>query len=466
MNTPIVRLYVFVLLLFAVLVYFTSKWAVFDAEELEEQPENRRAADRRAADPARHDHDRRRRADRREPARGRRATSPCLRARVSQLTIPHVRQPGRLQLRRGRPDRDRARRERPPRRRAERVRLDHRPAPRHPAGGRRHHAHARRRGPAARGRPAHRGRSRPGVGGSVVAIEPETGAVKVMASIPGFDPNVDRRTRRRSASSRPTRARRCSTGRPRAPTSPGSTMKVVTAAAALDSGEFDTDTVLNADSPKEISGFAARELRRRELRRHRHDRRAHQLGQHLLGPGGRAARHRDDGRVHGALRLLRGPGAQLPRRPDDRQRRPQPGGRPGRRRASTSAASRSGRAGRRARLRRRRCRWPRWRRRSPTAATLMKPNLPAGGEGPGRPDDRGARPRRAVGRDQRGDRRAGHRDDDERRQGGHRRRAVGRRRLVRRQDRNRGDRRRGRASTGPGSSASPRPTTRRSPSRP
>ena len=31
-------------------------------------------------------------------------------------------------------------------------------------------------------------------------------------------------------------------------------MKVVTAAAALDSGEFDPDTVLNADSPKEISG--------------------------------------------------------------------------------------------------------------------------------------------------------------------------------------------------------------------
>ena len=35
MNTPIVRIYVLVLLLFATLVYFTSKWAVFDAEELE-----------------------------------------------------------------------------------------------------------------------------------------------------------------------------------------------------------------------------------------------------------------------------------------------------------------------------------------------------------------------------------------------------------------------------------------------
>ena len=35
---------------------------------------------------------------------------------------------------------------------------------------------------------------------------------------------------------------------------PGSTMKVVTATAALDSGEFEPDSVLNADSPKEISG--------------------------------------------------------------------------------------------------------------------------------------------------------------------------------------------------------------------
>ena len=32
MNRPIVRIYVLVLLLLATLVYFTSKWAVFDAE--------------------------------------------------------------------------------------------------------------------------------------------------------------------------------------------------------------------------------------------------------------------------------------------------------------------------------------------------------------------------------------------------------------------------------------------------
>ena len=42
MNAPIVRIFGLVLLLFASLVYFTSKWAVFDAEELEQKTENRR----------------------------------------------------------------------------------------------------------------------------------------------------------------------------------------------------------------------------------------------------------------------------------------------------------------------------------------------------------------------------------------------------------------------------------------
>ena len=38
MNTQIVRLYAFVLLLFAALVAFTSRWAVLEAEELERSP--------------------------------------------------------------------------------------------------------------------------------------------------------------------------------------------------------------------------------------------------------------------------------------------------------------------------------------------------------------------------------------------------------------------------------------------
>jgi len=98
--------------------------------------------------------------------------------------------------------------------------------------------------------------STPGVegGGSVVALEPDTGAVKVMASVPGFDPNAvqDDQAREELQSddvaaplvNRPTQSRY----------QPGSTMKVVTAVAALDSGEFDPDTTLNADSGVEISG--------------------------------------------------------------------------------------------------------------------------------------------------------------------------------------------------------------------
>ena len=92
-------------------------------------------------------------------------------------------------------------------------------------------------------------------GGSVVAIEPDTGAVRVMASVPGYDPNAVQNddTLKQLQSdeigaplvNRPTQSTY----------EPGSTMKVLTAAAALDSGEFDPDTVLNADSPKDISGF-------------------------------------------------------------------------------------------------------------------------------------------------------------------------------------------------------------------
>ena len=95
----------------------------------------------------------------------------------------------------------------------------------------------------------------PQAGGAVVALEPATGAVRVMASYPGFDPNraqddealAEINTAENSPIiNRPTQAE----GYP-----PGSTMKVVTAAAGIDSGTIDADTVINADSPKQISGF-------------------------------------------------------------------------------------------------------------------------------------------------------------------------------------------------------------------
>ena len=87
--------------------------------------------------------------------------------------------------------------------------------------------------------------------GSVVALEPGTGRVRVMVSIPEYDPNdVPSRfgeLNRDDASpilNRATQARY----------PPGSTMKVVTAAAALDSGKYNPDSVVDGSSPKEISG--------------------------------------------------------------------------------------------------------------------------------------------------------------------------------------------------------------------
>jgi peptidoglycan glycosyltransferase len=90
-----------------------------------------------------------------------------------------------------------------------------------------------------------------GYGGAVVAMDPNTGAVKVMAAVPGYDPNLaenDISTLNKDASqglvNRATQN----------PYPPGSTMKVVTAAAALDSGEFQPSTVLSGASPQTIGG--------------------------------------------------------------------------------------------------------------------------------------------------------------------------------------------------------------------
>jgi peptidoglycan glycosyltransferase len=89
--------------------------------------------------------------------------------------------------------------------------------------------------------------------GAVVALDPRTGAVKVMASTPGYDPNdLGDPGRYRALNS--------DLGAPlldRATQSsyaPGSTFKVLTAAAAIDSGKYTPGSTINGDSPKVISG--------------------------------------------------------------------------------------------------------------------------------------------------------------------------------------------------------------------
>jgi peptidoglycan glycosyltransferase len=87
--------------------------------------------------------------------------------------------------------------------------------------------------------------------GSVVALDPATGAVRVMASVPDFNPNdvPDKSKQLNSAQGSPL-FNRATQGR----YPPGSTMKVVTAAAAIDSGKFTPNSVVDGSSPKTIGG--------------------------------------------------------------------------------------------------------------------------------------------------------------------------------------------------------------------
>jgi peptidoglycan glycosyltransferase len=87
--------------------------------------------------------------------------------------------------------------------------------------------------------------------GSVVALDPSTGAVKVMVSLPDFDPNsipsqYSQLNRDQSSPlfNRATQARY----------PPGSTFKVVTAAAALDSGRYSPGSLVNGRNNKPVSG--------------------------------------------------------------------------------------------------------------------------------------------------------------------------------------------------------------------
>jgi peptidoglycan glycosyltransferase len=90
--------------------------------------------------------------------------------------------------------------------------------------------------------------------GAIVALDPRTGAVKVMVSSPSYDPNA--------IASRSSGARLAAdqAGQPlvnRATQfgyAPGSTFKVVTATAAIDSGGFTAQSVVNGSNDVAISG--------------------------------------------------------------------------------------------------------------------------------------------------------------------------------------------------------------------
>ena len=87
--------------------------------------------------------------------------------------------------------------------------------------------------------------------GSIVAVEPQTGRVRVMVSVPEYDPNaVPRRFAELNRGAGSPLVNRATQSR----YPPGSTFKVVTAAAALDSGKYTPQSIVDGSSPRPVSG--------------------------------------------------------------------------------------------------------------------------------------------------------------------------------------------------------------------
>ena len=94
-----------------------------------------------------------------------------------------------------------------------------------------------------------------GNSGSIVALEPSTGRVRVMASTPGYDPNtVDDQAVFKELNAPGNTERRLTNRAVQTKYQPGSTFKVVTAAAALDTGKVTPDSIVDGSSPQTISG--------------------------------------------------------------------------------------------------------------------------------------------------------------------------------------------------------------------
>jgi len=229
MNAPIVRLFALVIVLFAVLVGFTSRWAVFEADALRENPNNRRILFEeqrikrgiiRAADGSVLAANRALSQDRYER-----------RYPTGELFAHPV---GFTSLDRGRTG-------------LEDYYND-------PLTGRRTDAIGaleRLLGPQDVGDdlrttldPRAQEVAFQQLGdrnGAVVALDVKTGAVRVMAANPSYDPNDPAKAQTFN---------RATQGR----FPPGSTMKVVTATAALDSGQFTPDSRVSGENGKVISG--------------------------------------------------------------------------------------------------------------------------------------------------------------------------------------------------------------------
>jgi peptidoglycan glycosyltransferase len=241
-NAPIQRLYLLVLVLFAVLVYFTSRNAVFDATALRDNTLNKRTL-----------------LEEQQIHRG------TIRAADGTILARSVKQRGGVYTRRyptnglfshaigysfttlGRAGLERSRNDDLTGKRNELTSvLDQL------RGKRQTGDSVRTTLDTAAQRIAYS--SLAGRKGAVVALDPRTGAVKVMASEPQYDPNALRGpgTYSRLANdnaNRPLVNRATQFGY-----APGSTFKVVTATAAIDSGRFTPQSTVDGKNDVKISG--------------------------------------------------------------------------------------------------------------------------------------------------------------------------------------------------------------------
>jgi peptidoglycan glycosyltransferase len=228
-NAPVVRLFALVVVLFAVLVAFTSRWTVFEAEALRENPNNRRLLFEeqlikrgiiRAADGT--------------LLAGNRALSGERYARRYPTGELFAQPVGFTSLDRGRIGLEEYYNDPLTGRRTDAVGAIERLLGPQKVGDDLHTTLVPRAQEAAFDALADRN-------GAVVAMDVETAAVRVLAATPSFDPSdpEDAETFNRATQGR---------------FPPGSTMKVVTAAAALDSGQFNPDSTVDGSNGKVISG--------------------------------------------------------------------------------------------------------------------------------------------------------------------------------------------------------------------
>jgi len=229
MNAPIVRLFALVIVLFAVLVGFTSRWAVFEADALRENPNNRRILFEeqrikrgiiRAADGSVLAANRALSQDRYER-----------RYPTGELFAHPV---GFTSLDRGRTGLEDYYNDPLTGRRADAIgALERLLGPQDVGDDLRTTLDPRAQEVAFQ--------QLGDRNGAVVALDVKTGAVRVMAANPSYDPNDPAKAQTFN---------RATQGR----FPPGSTMKVVTATAALDSGQFTPDSRVSGENGKVISG--------------------------------------------------------------------------------------------------------------------------------------------------------------------------------------------------------------------